>query len=420
MNVIVPTTATSVNSPFIHADVFRIGELKALVDSGAKNSAISEELLLNRSCFEVHPPTKYRFIDGTTIDNVVGEVSLTVRYRGIVVDLPRVAVMRKMFYPMVLGVEWIVGSGANVRGVEGVATVIMLNVIPESVASIHSKLPQLAEIQSTTREETSDGYGMAVEEFKNIGAIIADDTVGSRSMPDFRLKVMRSKKIPPGSVCFVKCKVPQQNHELWFLPTVGAVGAKGGWLSPNCVLKAEKGEISVPIINTNPHFIRRRAMKGILKAFPIEENEICAVAEDEEFMENATENLLDREDSLEEKDSLESVVIDSNLTPSQAEELKEMLKTHRHCFSLKKGETHLAKHYVETGAAKPVHCLPYRVLVADRKVINSHVQQMTEDGIIRPSTSSWSSPVVLVRKKDGGVRFCVDYRRLNAVTERDS
>lgn len=63
-----PRTATSINNPFIHADVFRIGELRALVDSGAKNSAISEELLLNRSCFEVHPPSKYRFIDGTTIE----------------------------------------------------------------------------------------------------------------------------------------------------------------------------------------------------------------------------------------------------------------------------------------------------------------------------------------------------------------
>lgn len=348
MNVImVPATATSINNPFIHADVFRIGELRALVDSGAKNSAISEELLLNRSCFEVHPPSKYRFIDGTTIDNVVGEVSLTVRYRGIVVDLPRVAVMMKMLNPVVLGVEWIVGSAANVRGVEGVATVIMLNVIPDSVASVqdvkeNSKLPQQVEIQSKTRVETSNRHGMGVEEFKNIGAIIAEDTVGTRNKPDLSLKALRSKKIPPGTVCFVKCKVPQQNHELWFITTVGAVGAKGGWLSPNCVLKAEKGEISVRIINTNPYFIRRRAMKGILKALSIEENEICALAEDGEFMENATENLLDNENSLEEKDSLGSGVIDSNLSPSQAEELKEMLKTHPCCFSLKKEETHLA------------------------------------------------------------------------------
>ena len=45
---------------------------------------------------------------------------------------------------------------------------------------------------------------------------------------------------------------------------------------------------------------------------------------------------------------------------------------------------------------------------------------MLEKRVIQPSDSPWSSPIVLVKKKDGSVRFCIDYRKVNAITRKDA
>lgn len=63
---------------------------------------------------------------------------------------------------------------------------------------------------------------------------------------------------------------------------------------------------------------------------------------------------------------------------------------------------------------------PYRYSETKKRVINEQVEEMLAAGVIEPSTSSYSSPIVIVNKKDGSPRFCVDYRRLNAITEDDA
>lgn len=84
------------------------------------------------------------------------------------------------------------------------------------------------------------------------------------------------------------------------------------------------------------------------------------------------------------------------------------------------GRTGIIKHRIPTGDARPIKQPLRRVPVHMQEEVEKQIDQMLSDGVIQPSSSPWASGIVLVRKKDGTRRFCVDYRRLNDVTIKDA
>ncbi|XP_042073272.1 uncharacterized protein LOC121813519 [Haplochromis burtoni] len=83
-------------------------------------------------------------------------------------------------------------------------------------------------------------------------------------------------------------------------------------------------------------------------------------------------------------------------------------------------QTSLVQHTIDTSSAQPIRLRPHRLPLSKRQVAEEKIREMAAAGVIEPSNSPWAAPVVLVGKKDGSPRFCVDFRRLNAVTKKDS
>ena len=84
------------------------------------------------------------------------------------------------------------------------------------------------------------------------------------------------------------------------------------------------------------------------------------------------------------------------------------------------GLTETVKMQVDVGDNEPIKMRPYRTPIKNREVIDKAIDEMLDANAIRRSRSPWSFPVVIVDKKDGSKRFCVDFRRLNKITKKNS
>ncbi|MES9903532.1 MAG: reverse transcriptase domain-containing protein, partial [Sedimenticola sp.] len=110
---------------------------------------------------------------------------------------------------------------------------------------------------------------------------------------------------------------------------------------------------------------------------------------------------------------------DSDLSPDQKQSLLTFIGKNRDVFAKDTSElgcTNLHHHRIETGDAAPQRQRFYRTSPQVNDEIGKHIDDMLQNEIIEPSDSVWTSPVVMIKKKDNSFRFCIDYRRLNNVT----
>ena len=100
--------------------------------------------------------------------------------------------------------------------------------------------------------------------------------------------------------------------------------------------------------------------------------------------------------------------------------LKDLTQRYPDVFTDMPEETDVIQHRVKLIDDTPIRCKPYPLLYAMREELRNEVDSMQEMGVARPSTLPYASPIVMVKKKDGSNRVCVDFRKLNKITEVDN
>jgi Reverse transcriptase (RNA-dependent DNA polymerase) len=108
-----------------------------------------------------------------------------------------------------------------------------------------------------------------------------------------------------------------------------------------------------------------------------------------------------------------------HLTEAQKDQLIATLNPHADMWEGKLGRISTVKHHILT-SGPPVASQPYRAGPQSRTLIDAEINRILQMDVIETASGPWSAPVVLIPKPDGSIRFCIDYRKLNAVTKNDS
>ena len=188
-----------------------------------------------------------------------------------------------------------------------------------------------------------------------------------------------------------------------------------GVLVINSISQSMRGVTQVGVVNTTDETIVLKSQRPIGIISPAS---ICNVdvAIDEPEEENEKKEKEDKATRLQR-------LINPELNQDQQEKMKEFLEKNECCFAWSDeelGHTDLLPHKIKLTTDTPIAHRYRRIPPSQLQEVRDHLDTLLEKKIITPSTSPYAAPVVIVRKKDGSIRLCCDYRTLNSKMVRDS
>ena len=223
---------------------------------------------------------------------------------------------------------------------------------------------------------------------------------------EFDLLTELEVKIPPQCMAILKYKLTTEHEFALFDPNEEL--AKQHQIIIDRGLMDLTNDFEITIYNTTPDEVVINKEQKVGKLTVIneitEKENLCLIAEDTAVSRAA--NFLK-----------ELQIVNPN------PEIHELLQNFQHLFADNISQIKRAtnvEHTIDTGTNNPIRQIPYKSSPAEKEIIKKQINEMLSNGIIKESQSPWASPVVLVKKKDGKTRFCIDYRKLNAVTKKDA
>lgn len=233
-----------------------------------------------------------------------------------------------------------------------------------------------------------------------------------------RVRGRRAIRIPGGTMKLVASTCPEQFSGRSVLFEPPEVGLPAGLLASPCLVQVIRGTVHVPLVNVGTTEVLLYPRTG-LGTLEIAQVVSLPAGVTEETM-SATVSSQTTTPSVVDKVELLNL---SALTEQDQTSVKSLLHRYHSVFSAHDGDlgcTNLLSHDIPLLDDVPVRQRYRRIPPSEYEAVKAHINQLLESEVIRESCSPYASPIVLVRKKDGSLRLCVDYRLLNSKTRKDA
>lgn len=236
-----------------------------------------------------------------------------------------------------------------------------------------------------------------------------------------RVRGHRACRIPGGTMKLVTATCSSQFSGPTVLFEPSESGLPAGLLASPALVRVTRGTVWVPIVNVGtvdvvlyPTTVIGSLREAYVISLPTGVVEVDPVVATVQSLSLETASPL-----VQQIESLDWPV----LSKEEQVQVRALLQKYQVVFSAHEGDlgcTRLISHDIPLLDDVPVRQRYRRIPPSDYEVVKTHINQLLEAQVIRESSSPYASPIVLVKKKDGSLRMCVDYRHLNAKTRKDA